>query len=180
MTLTNDAWMHDGTPRPCENDPELWFSTGPQDRQRAVRACVTCPLLQPCRAYALATRPPYGVWGALTEADRQPRERKPSPRLPDSEPVDCTQPTAFYQHRRRGEHCDTCTTRRAEEIQRGRRERLDREHKAHGGSMIGYHAHVALGEQPCPTCRAVNIERLAARRRTKRSPATARARTNAA
>ena len=62
---------------PCESglyDTNLWFPEGnnPQahaDADRASTLCMTCPLQVPCRDYALATRP-YGIWGGLTEANR--------------------------------------------------------------------------------------------------------------
>lgn len=38
--------------------------------QRAKAICGTCPVLEQCRAHALAVREPYGVWGGLTEDER--------------------------------------------------------------------------------------------------------------
>lgn len=38
--------------------------------QQAKAICTTCPVLEPCRAYALVHREPYGVWGGLTERER--------------------------------------------------------------------------------------------------------------
>ncbi|GAA1170690.1 hypothetical protein GCM10009584_09540 [Ornithinimicrobium humiphilum] len=32
--------------------------------------CATCPVLERCRAHALAAREPYGVWGGMTEEER--------------------------------------------------------------------------------------------------------------
>jgi len=43
--------------------------------QRAQRICSTCPVQLACRRYALAARETYGVWGGLTEEDRQRRTR---------------------------------------------------------------------------------------------------------
>jgi WhiB family redox-sensing transcriptional regulator len=41
-------------------------------RDRAAQAvCAECPVIATCRAHALATREPYGVWGGLTEHDRE-------------------------------------------------------------------------------------------------------------
>ena len=50
--------------------------------------CQTCPVVEQCRRHALAVHEPYGVWGGLSEAERdeiirsgerrlrmQPRER---------------------------------------------------------------------------------------------------------
>ncbi|MGH3727115.1 MAG: WhiB family transcriptional regulator [Mycobacterium sp.] len=38
--------------------------------QRAKQMCRSCPVLNQCRTHALATAEPYGVWGGLSEADR--------------------------------------------------------------------------------------------------------------
>ncbi|OJY39278.1 WhiB family transcriptional regulator [Pseudonocardia sp. 73-21] len=46
---------------------------GPSRRARVRRAkeiCETCPVIEECRRYSLATREPYGVWGGLSEAER--------------------------------------------------------------------------------------------------------------
>lgn len=37
----------------------------------AVRACGMCPVMAECRARALATREPVGVWGGMTEVARK-------------------------------------------------------------------------------------------------------------
>lgn len=66
-------------------DPELWFPDASwqhghtKDRQltansRAVRSvglCHTCPHETACADYAVSQRVEYGVWGGLTEEDRQ-------------------------------------------------------------------------------------------------------------
>ena len=47
---------------------------GPRREQRASEAkkvCARCPVIEPCRRHALATREPYGVWGGLTEDERR-------------------------------------------------------------------------------------------------------------
>ncbi|WP_042387409.1 WhiB family transcriptional regulator [Streptacidiphilus melanogenes] len=42
-----------------------------EDRERAAkRVCAECPVIARCRAYALAAREPYGVWGGLSENER--------------------------------------------------------------------------------------------------------------
>ncbi|MFF3006731.1 WhiB family transcriptional regulator [Kitasatospora sp. NPDC057940] len=41
-------------------------------REEAAKAvCADCPVRLECRRHALQTREPYGVWGGLTEDDRQ-------------------------------------------------------------------------------------------------------------
>jgi WhiB family redox-sensing transcriptional regulator len=37
----------------------------------AKRICLSCPVLEPCRRYAVETREPHGVWGATTPRDRE-------------------------------------------------------------------------------------------------------------
>lgn len=58
-------------------DSELFFHPyGEREPSRsrrersALAICRACPVLAECRAYALAAREPYGVWGGLTETDR--------------------------------------------------------------------------------------------------------------
>jgi WhiB family redox-sensing transcriptional regulator len=59
-------------------DPRLFFhpegERGPARRNRDVEAkrlCEACPVMADCREHALAVREPYGVWGGLTEDDRE-------------------------------------------------------------------------------------------------------------
>lgn len=61
-------------------DPSLFFhpegERGPRraHREAAAKAvCATCPVLLACREHALAVREPYGVWGGLSEHDREDR-----------------------------------------------------------------------------------------------------------
>jgi len=59
-------------------DPDLFFhpegERGPSrvSRETSAKAvCATCPVLQQCAAHALAVREPYGVWGGMSEEDRE-------------------------------------------------------------------------------------------------------------
>lgn len=59
-------------------DIELFFhpegERGPSraHRETAAKAvCASCPVLQRCRQAALAAREPYGVWGGLSEHERE-------------------------------------------------------------------------------------------------------------
>jgi len=52
--------------------PEGERGTAKEARERAAKAlCATCPVLQQCREHALKVREPFGVWGGLTESERQ-------------------------------------------------------------------------------------------------------------
>lgn len=57
-------------PAPCEYDPELWWSTSPDDVATAVAACRRCPALAECAAYVHAADERFGVWGALAAVER--------------------------------------------------------------------------------------------------------------
>ncbi|HEV8648151.1 MAG TPA: WhiB family transcriptional regulator [Actinomycetes bacterium] len=70
------AWQERAACR--ETDGSAFFSRdgerGPTKRRReleAKRICLVCPVRAPCAAYALAHREPYGVWGGLSEDDRE-------------------------------------------------------------------------------------------------------------
>jgi WhiB family transcriptional regulator, redox-sensing transcriptional regulator len=71
-------WQLHGACR--STDPRAFFhpegERGParRDRDAAAKAiCASCPVLQQCRNHALTVREPYGVWGGLTEDDRNAR-----------------------------------------------------------------------------------------------------------
>lgn len=60
------------------SDTELFFhpegERGPRRARREAAAkavCATCPVLQACRAHALSVREPYGVWGGMSEHERE-------------------------------------------------------------------------------------------------------------
>lgn len=61
-----------------ETGPEVFFhpegERGATRRSRdaqALAVCAGCPVIAACRAHALAVREPYGVWGGMTEDDRE-------------------------------------------------------------------------------------------------------------
>ncbi|HEX7662556.1 MAG TPA: WhiB family transcriptional regulator, partial [Pseudonocardiaceae bacterium] len=46
---------------------------GPARARREARAkaiCQSCPVLELCRQHALAVQEPYGIWGGLSESER--------------------------------------------------------------------------------------------------------------
>lgn len=62
-------------------DPEVFFPVSPQDAERieaAKAVCAGCGLRAVCRERALRTAEPHGVWGGLTEWEREEilRERR--------------------------------------------------------------------------------------------------------
>lgn len=69
-------WQYQGKCR--DADPEIFFhpegERGGTRRRRdeaAKAVCATCPVIVECREHALAVNEPYGVWGGLSEAERQ-------------------------------------------------------------------------------------------------------------
>jgi hypothetical protein len=66
----------DPGPRPCQApgaDPDAWFPE-PDDAAAVAAAkalCALCPDRAACLAGALARDEPHGVWGGLTEHERQ-------------------------------------------------------------------------------------------------------------
>lgn len=69
-------WQELGSCR--DADPMLFFH--PQNErgssrirrdQNAKRICASCPVRLECADYAIRAREPYGVWGGLSEDDRE-------------------------------------------------------------------------------------------------------------
>jgi WhiB family redox-sensing transcriptional regulator len=59
-----------------ELDPDLFFpigSAGPAVTQiaEAKRICLTCPVRKPCLDWAIRHYQDHGIWGGLTEVERQ-------------------------------------------------------------------------------------------------------------
>jgi len=79
-------WQLDGACR--SESPDVFFhpegERGPARRNRdsaAKAVCLGCPVLESCRQHALQVREPYGVWGAMTEDERE-RTYAGTPRFP--------------------------------------------------------------------------------------------------
>ncbi|MFK5633965.1 MULTISPECIES: WhiB family transcriptional regulator [unclassified Ornithinimicrobium] len=79
-------WQHDGLCR--DVNPEVFFhpegERGPARRsrdRRAVAVCEQCPVVRACRDHALRVGEPYGVWGGLTEAERESVLQTGDPRI---------------------------------------------------------------------------------------------------
>lgn len=53
-------------------DPEIFFSDSHSGyaNMAALSVCQWCPVQQPCREYALSHPGLHGVWGGLTQRDR--------------------------------------------------------------------------------------------------------------
>lgn len=69
-------WQMRGACRSSE--PTLFFhpegERGSRRRNRDAAAkavCARCPVIEACARHALAVREPYGVWGGMSEDDRE-------------------------------------------------------------------------------------------------------------
>ena len=69
-------WQVDGSCR--RENPDVFFhpegERGAARRSRdsdAKAVCLSCPVVQSCREHALRAREPFGVWGAMTECERE-------------------------------------------------------------------------------------------------------------
>jgi WhiB family redox-sensing transcriptional regulator len=74
-----------------ETDPELFFPVtqygpGAGETARAKAVCHACPVRRQCLQYALATDQMHGVWGGLTESERQLHAERDRTQLPFREP----------------------------------------------------------------------------------------------
>ncbi len=75
-TVEKWEWQMKGSCRGV--DSELFFhpegERGPRRARREAAAkavCASCPVLALCRSHALASREPYGIWGGLSESERE-------------------------------------------------------------------------------------------------------------
>lgn len=79
-TLTRGYdWRDEGSCR--TEDPDLFFpagETGPSAVQaaQAKAVCHQCPVIAACRQWALTTRQHYGVWGGMTDKEREAWRRR--------------------------------------------------------------------------------------------------------
>jgi WhiB family redox-sensing transcriptional regulator len=78
-TVDQWSWQARGL---CRDYPaELFFPEEESRRHRraredsAKRICLDCPVMVECRRHALSIPEVYGVWGAMTAAERSRRDR---------------------------------------------------------------------------------------------------------
>ena len=69
-------WQLQGACRSA--DPATFFhpegerGAARRGREAAAKAvCARCPVVEACRRHALAVREPYGVWGGMSEEERE-------------------------------------------------------------------------------------------------------------
>lgn len=84
---TREAWQWQQRGACRRVDPELFFhpdmerGAARQHREAAaLLVCAECPVLGRCRRFALEQREAHGVWGGLTEEQRQQYWSSPTAR----------------------------------------------------------------------------------------------------
>lgn len=81
-TLDFWSWRAEGA---CQYHPEELFFHRDDERKGirrqkeeiAKQVCAHCPVLTQCRDHALRAGEHYGVWGGLTERERERMQRRP-------------------------------------------------------------------------------------------------------
>ncbi|EKA62520.1 WhiB family transcriptional regulator [Janibacter hoylei] len=69
-------WQFEGACRETGSE-SFYHPDGERGAARRLRdaaakeICSSCPVIAACRAHALAIREPFGVWGGMTEDERQ-------------------------------------------------------------------------------------------------------------
>ncbi|MGW1840881.1 WhiB family transcriptional regulator [Streptomyces sp. NPDC002067] len=162
---------------PCFGRGDIFISKdGTFGRARVTAArelCAECPVQQACADWAVETGEPDGIWGGLTpreRADLRAGERQDARRR--REQHDCGTESAWRAHLSRSESCRVCrfehdARRRAERL-----ERLEHEHREHGGSLAGYRLELLLGMPTCGRCREVRHAYYAERTRRREEPSS--------
>jgi WhiB family transcriptional regulator, redox-sensing transcriptional regulator len=59
----------------AQADPEAWFPERATPAPVAKAICARCPVLEPCRVYALDRPELRGVWGGMSERERRSARR---------------------------------------------------------------------------------------------------------
>ncbi|MEC3920317.1 WhiB family transcriptional regulator [Nocardia sp. CDC160] len=75
-TIDDEPWQSFGSCRGMDS-AVFFHPDGERGRARVARErrakqiCNRCPVMDQCRAYALATKQSYGIWGGMSEHDLQ-------------------------------------------------------------------------------------------------------------
>jgi len=65
----DDEWR--GFALCAETDPDLWFPDMGGRSPQAKAICAVCAVREPCLAWAVDNREPYGIWGGLSADERK-------------------------------------------------------------------------------------------------------------
>lgn len=76
--MSTDDWRHQAA---ClGHNPEIWFPIGDGEHREflpvALGYCQPCPVRTACLSWAMDTDQRYGVWGGMTEGQRDNLRRR--------------------------------------------------------------------------------------------------------
>lgn len=74
MNEARMTWPEEGSCRGV--DPEVFFPISDDEAWRAKEICNVCTVKTDCLAFSLQNRERYGVWGGVTERERQEMFRR--------------------------------------------------------------------------------------------------------
>ena len=74
MNEARMTWQEEGSCRGVE--PEVFFPISDDEAWRAKEICTACSVRSECLAFSLQNRERYGVWGGVTERERQEMFRR--------------------------------------------------------------------------------------------------------
>lgn len=118
--LDLDAWRRPGWAdrAACRGlDANLFHPERGENTAHAKKVCAACPVRDECLAYALTHYEKHGIWGGLSERERQPLRRDlvaagridPYALIVNRYESNCGTPAGYDGHRRRHEApCDSC------------------------------------------------------------------------
>lgn len=65
---TDRAWVREAA---CRNmNPDIFFPDQSESAELAKEVCRSCPVRRPCLEYALAYHERFGIWGGLSDRNR--------------------------------------------------------------------------------------------------------------
>lgn len=73
--VLGEALNNAGATAPCQGTAPDYWQGDAEDQAYAARACLDCPAMTACAAYALTAGEPAGTWGGLTSTDRRKTNR---------------------------------------------------------------------------------------------------------
>ena len=91
----------------CLNaDPESFFPEQGERNEAAKAVCATCPVTAECLQHALDNDERWGVWGGMSEHERQKLRTR---RYVRASKAECGTPAGYQRHKRASEDaCAAC------------------------------------------------------------------------
>ena len=71
-----EEWMDDAKCADMTVNPDIYFSTDPDDIRRAKQICGRCPVQQQCGEYAIRNREREGLWAGMETVELRQAARR--------------------------------------------------------------------------------------------------------